>query len=302
MKTSHPAAATAAILAMSLAITLPATAVPGTDNGIGNDWSADPLIPVGSVSAYPTIVQAGTHPVLTWGIDYPESVRDIVTISPDGTITPNEDMVLELTVLGASYQTGVDNHGDPIWGMVDAQVRADGATTWTRYFYDTQDKVKPTKVVHTQTVRQARPIHIRGRCHNGSYWLPYRTSGTSSPNVVVLTDGETPPDTVPAFQQGEIESFLQPYIDSSGHIVIGPKDVIFLIELGQTNPNASGFDLQDLVVLATFITEPKSNNGHGNNIDGIDMSNPGKAPFIPMDTDPTFDDEGKGGGAYPSLP
>lgn len=87
---------------------------------------------------------------------------------------------------------------------------------------------------------------------------------------------------------------------------IGPKDVLFLFELTETNTSSPDFTMQDLAVLTTFATESKSakvknNNGHGNNIDGVDSSNPGNAPFIPYDSDPNFDDEGHGGGAYPSL-
>jgi hypothetical protein len=66
-----------------------------------------------------------------------------------------------------------------------------------------------------------------------------------------------------------------------------------------TNP---GYDLQDMVILVTFKSKAKTNNGHGNNLDGIDSSNPGNAPFINLDTDPTIDDEGSGGGAAPSDP
>ncbi|MCA9580876.1 MAG: hypothetical protein KC416_03720 [Myxococcales bacterium] len=36
----------------------------------------------------------------------------------------------------------------------------------------------------------------------------------------------------------------------------------------------------------------KGNNGHGNNIDGVDVSNPGKSKEG-LDTDPTVDDEKK---------
>lgn len=47
----------------------------------------------------------------------------------------------------------------------------------------------------------------------------------------------------------------------------------------------------------------KSNNGHGNNEDGVDSSNPGQGGGGPNGaTDPSgsYDDESKGGGAYPS--
>jgi hypothetical protein len=57
-----------------------------------------------------------------------------------------------------------------------------------------------------------------------------------------------------------------------------------------------------MVLLVTVKSKAKTNNGHGNNIDGIDSSNPGNAPFINLDTDPQIDDEGSGGGAAPSDP
>jgi hypothetical protein len=44
---------------------------------------------------------------------------------------------------------------------------------------------------------------------------------------------------------------------------------------------------------STTTGEYKNNNGHGNNIDGVDSSNPGNAPFV--DSDPTVDDEKKTG-------
>ena len=44
---------------------------------------------------------------------------------------------------------------------------------------------------------------------------------------------------------------------------------------------------------------PKTNNGHGNNCDGVDSSNPGNAPHHGDDTDSSVDDECGGGGAAP---
>ena len=66
-------------------------------------------------------------------------------------------------------------------------------------------------------------------------------------------------------------------------------DVIVFMELTHTDAQSSnqGYDLQDMVLLVTF--RAKNNNGHGNNADGVDSSNPGNAPFT--DSDPTVDDE-----------
>jgi hypothetical protein len=89
------------------------------------------------------------------------------------------------------------------------------------------------------------------------------------------------------------------------------------MELTHTDRNHGGFDLQDLAILVTFYDEVShngvtsdcedssdvttggttggttsgtGNNGHGNNVDGVDSSNPGNSPFT--DSDPNVDDEG----------
>ena len=142
MKHSLMSAAPAAALAM-IALLAPNTAL--ADNGNGNS-KKEPLIPVGNLDAFPTLVQTGTHPTLTWEIQYPESAHDIVNIDPDsGTVTPRVDLCMEIRVLGVSYQTGWDKRRRPIWGHVQAEARADSSLAWAQFFYDTQDKVKPNK-------------------------------------------------------------------------------------------------------------------------------------------------------------
>lgn len=253
-----------------------------------------PLLPVGNLDAFPTLVQTGTHPTLTWDIQYPEEITEIVTIiPPNGPVTPKVDLCMEVRVLGASYQIGTDRKGRPIWGYVQAEVKFNGSSSYTQFFYDTQDKVQPSQVYYSTPVTAGYGIDFRARSYNGSQWLPWRYSSSTAPNVVILVNGDRPPTTVPAFSQGNIESFLRPYMDAGGYIDIGPKDAIILVELGQTNVMASGFDLQDIVFLVSF-DYCKNNNGHGNNVDGVDVSNPGQGgggPNGQVDPSGTIDDE-----------
>jgi len=284
MKTSQPAALAAALIAMCVTIS--------QANADNSEQPGDPAIPVGWLNAFPTVVQAGTHPTLTWGIEYPETVFEIITIDPGGVITPKTCLIMEARVLGASVQKSATE-----WLTVEAWLSAGGG--WGRFFEGKQSDVKPTKVLYRQEIQAYVPINIGGRCFDQE-WGPLYNTGSGSWNVSVLVDGDVPPDPVPAYNQDRIAAFLRPYIDDTGRIEIGPKDVILLFELDATNPTQGSFDLQDLVVLASF-KSCKTNNGHGNNIDGIDTSNPGNAPFIIYDTDPTVDDEGAGGGAWPKF-
>ena len=289
MKAKNLVAVPAAALAMILSLPLSTNALAGSGdgnngNGQGNQ-PKEPLIPVGNLDAFPTLVQTGTHPTLTWDIQYPESSPDILVVDPDDdTVIPLTDLCMEVRVLGASYQIGWKKR-KPVWGWVQAEVRVGGSgAPWNRFFYDTQEHVKPSQTYIAGAVPTGQYIDVRARAYDGSGWKPWRTTGVITENVIALVNGQTPPSTIPAFSQGNIESFLQPYLDGGGRINIGPKDVIYLIELGQTDTTSSGFDLQDLVLLVSF-DYCKNNNGHGNNWDGVDVSNPGQGGGGPTGAD-----------------
>jgi hypothetical protein len=213
---------------------------------------SNPSIPVGSLTAYPTIVQTGTKPTLTWSITYPSQVTTIVTVASNGTITPLRDLYLDLRVLGAQIGDGSS------WYMVEAYRKVENATSFTRFFRGKQTDVNPSTIYFTQLVHQARAIDIQGRVAtsnstNPSSWQAYYSTGTTTNNVRALVNGDSPPSYVPAFaNQSTIKSSLSSYLDASGKIKIGPLDVIFIFELWGTATNQSYFDMQDLVVLATF--------------------------------------------------
>ncbi|BCU79076.1 hypothetical protein [Luteolibacter sp. LG18] len=206
----------------------------------------DPAIPVGSLTAYPTVVQSGTHPTLTWNITYPSIVQDVVTITPPGTLTPKQDIYIDVRVLGASVATNT------AYFPVEAQVKYDTGS-WTRIFYDKQTNVKPANIVYTRLAAKNKPLNFGGRYYYNNAWSTfYNTTQTGSKQVVALVNGDTPPSTLPDYNQPTIESFLKPYLDSTGKIKIGPMDVIYLFELTHTDTSNSGFDIQDLCLLVTF--------------------------------------------------
>lgn len=207
--------------------------------------TSDPSVPVGSLHANPVIVRAGTLPELNWTIAYPQTVIDVIDVTPSGKITPKEDLYVDVRVLGAAYQISTNS-----WGLVESNVKIASAN-YSRFFYDRQNNVNPTKIMYTRLVRKGEVINFKSRCHNGSSWRPYYSTETTNQNVAALANGDDPPNYTPAFSQGNIESYLRPYLDTNGRMKIGPLDVIYLFELGQAQIN-SGFDMQDLVLLVTF--------------------------------------------------
>lgn len=228
---------------INLSLHLAILAIAGTSNA---EDSTNPSVPVGELTAFPSTVQTGTYPTLTWAIEYPERVTDIIDITPPGKITPKEDLYMDIRVLGAAIQSG--SH----WLKVQAWVRADGSNNWRNFFYNYQPNVDPTRIYYTKFVRKNRANHFGGRYRSGNSWSHFYNTTSSTQNIIALVDGDSPPDYAPAYNQGDIEAFLEPYLDENGDISIGPMDVIILWELYSTNPGSNYFDMQDLVLLVTF--------------------------------------------------
>jgi len=202
--------------------------------------------PRGTLSTASSLVRAGTPTMLSWRIELPsDNVHNVIDIDDDGTITPKKNLTMRIRMLGASFQRSATEYLP-----VEVKWRR-GTRSWRRVFYGYQTEVDPTEVLVKTKVRKNVRLEFGGRGYRYG-WLPFYSTLNSTPNLVALTNGDRPPETTPAFQQGRIESFLQPYLSSDGSLQLGPRDVIFLIETGQTNPRNSGFDLQDIVFLVTF--------------------------------------------------
>ncbi len=214
-----------------------------------------PLIPTGTLSAFPTFVQAGTNPMLTWNVTLPETITDVVTVTPPGTLTPKKNMTMTVRVLGCSVKrVWLNNYGQVTsweWVPTEAQMKY-GSGSYSRIFYNTQNNVNPNTIVKTQAVTTNTSINFAGRYYVDSSWSTLFTSTNTNGNVVALKNGDTPPTTTPLYQQPTIESFILPYLDSEGDIKLGPRDIIYLMELTHTDKNNGGFDLQDLALLVTF--------------------------------------------------
>ncbi|MDP4791588.1 MAG: hypothetical protein NWR21_06380 [Verrucomicrobiales bacterium] len=254
-----------------------------------------PVIPVGTLSAYPTVVQAGTHPTLTWSVTVPEVVSDIVTIENGGTIRAQRDVDADIRVLGSSVKRVWLNYRGQIvrseWVPTEASVSKSGGSL-LRIFYGTNARVVPNRIVYTTRLLQGETLNVAGRYSNSNgTWSTRYSSATGTSNIRALRNGDTPPTTTPLYQQPSLEAFLSPVLDNQGRIKIGPRDVVYLMELTHTNQSHGGYDLQDMALLVSFYDRVNENNGHGNNVDGVDSSNPGSSPLHETDTDPTVDDE-----------
>ena len=93
--------------------------------------STNPSIPMGSISAFPVIVQPGTHPTITWNISYPSIVQDYVEVNePGGSdggggdtyISPKTELDVEIRVIGAGVTVSNSNGSNLSFVPTQAQV------------------------------------------------------------------------------------------------------------------------------------------------------------------------------------
>lgn len=205
--------------------------------------ASETAIPRGSLNVDRDLVRVGTRSQLNWKIEYPSAPP--VDVTPTGTIIPKSDLKMRVRVLGVAFQSG------STLLPLEAYWSKNGAP-WTRYFYGNASQVKASDVLIDSMVKANDRIDFGGRGWSGSSWLPYHHTRTDDRYVTVLQNGDSAPSYAPAYNQGEIVSFLAPYLDAGGKIRIGSRDLIILWEASTASPGTTYFDMQDLVVLVSF--------------------------------------------------
>ncbi len=210
-------------------------------------------VPVGNITAFPTIVHTGTHPTLTWEINYPSIVQDFVEVVPPATLVTKANVDMDVRVIGAGVTVEYTNG---TWAFVptEAQLKYHTESSYGRIFYGTNLQVNPNTKVYTRTnIPAGRQIRFGGRYYFNNAWGPHFTSQSGTNNIRTLVNGEIPPTLTP-MNGPSLEEFVRPYLDDSGRVKIGPMDVIVFMELTHHDNQMSdpGYDLQDMVLLVTF--------------------------------------------------
>lgn len=262
----------------------------------GSNTNTMPLLPSGWLTANPTVVQTGTKPTISWGVNYPSVVEDYITITAPSTVTTKEVLDCEIRFLGSAV--GNPNGDVTTYCPTEALLSYNGGR-YSRIFYGTVRTANPNTVVWSKNnVPAGSTFRFGGRYYAYNGWSTMYTSGSRTTQVRSLVNNSVPPfKNMTGNFQTSLEAMIKPFITPNGRVKVGPMDLIVFMELTHTRTTDSGYDMQDMVLLVTFKSRASSaNNGHGNNLDGIDSSNPGNAPFINLDTDPEVDDEAGTGG------
>jgi hypothetical protein len=246
---------------------------------------------VGALRATPSVVQTGTYPTLNWSIIYPSKVGDVATITPPGTLTLTEQMYVSVRTVGVGV-TG-NNGAASSTTPVEFRIKT-GGNGYQQLFYGDATSVDPAHTLYTKKLNSGTTIDFGGRFVQGGSWTPFYTTQSSNMKVVSLVDGDRIPTSFDLSQSGKMAEYLKPYVDSTGKVNIGPLSVLVMAEYASNDHSSASFDYQDAVFLVSL--SPKNNNGHGNNLDGVDSSNPGSGSGGPngaVDPSGGVDDEAR---------
>jgi hypothetical protein len=229
-------------------------------------------VPTGTLSSNATVtntsvMRVGAKPTITWTIQHPVvSVNDLVTVGPNGTVTAKVNEIVELRCLAAAVGPGSGQ-----WYVVQGQLSMNGGSSWVEFFNNIDPNKTPAAIINPlprDAVANSQ-IVIRSRCSktggvnltSPTTWFPWYQSGTQGAaytsnnvtnyqkNVQVYKNGDTVPPNSPAFNQVALNVTLASQIEN-GKFKIGDGDLIFLFELTETKD--IGYDMNDLIVLATF--------------------------------------------------
>ena len=277
------------ILTVAAATGLLSVPVLAQNNGRGNSLP-EPLVPAGALNATPKVVQTGTYPTLTWAIAYPTTVSDLASVTPPAQVgLLNSNTYVDIRVVGVGVTGPNANSNAP----TELRLSVDGGN-YTQLFYGTNNEVDPTHSLYTKKHNKGTSLNFGGRFVTSGNWSPFMTGVNSNVQIVALSNGDSIPTTYNLPQSGNMAAYLQPYVNADGTVNVGANSLLLMAEFGGTDHSHASFDYQDFVAIVNF--SGKNNNGHGNNIDGVDSSNPGQGSGGPNGTvDPSgdFDDEGR---------
>ncbi len=246
---------------------------------------AQPEVPHGKLSVDNTLVRVGTQSQLNWQIRYDVTVDNLIELLVPQVVSAKEEVNVRVRVIGSGQQAVKTNNGhgnnldgydvsnkgkkpgEDLSGDVDDERKTIGSISsdmpvevlcsvnhadWSRVFYGLQSTVVPTDVVLDTTLQPGETLSIASRAFTDK-WLTLHSTASDDKNVIVLKNGDPTPKQISTKQYGQIQAFIKPYLSTDGKTVkIGDRELLVLFELDNQNPNAAGFDYQDIGVLVTL--------------------------------------------------
>lgn len=169
---------------------------------------------------------------------------------PGGTVTITEPSTAYFEILGGSITCGAGGAVLPTTTTIKVTPPG-GSMTSTVVNSSTKALNLPPAVAGTK-ITVAGGLNGCGIVNRSFDSEADKGSASTTQQVWTLRNGDTPPRFAPLSGQPNIDTFLTKYLDANGKVKLAENQVIYLFELGATDPTSTAYDMQDLVVLATI--------------------------------------------------
>ncbi|RNC80664.1 MAG: hypothetical protein ED559_02335 [Phycisphaera sp.] len=194
----------------------------------------------------------------------------------DGRIVPESDYAIRVDIIGTAFTSG----GTPLPITLEINLGDEAIEPFGDADSPAGNINQPTLPTASHVFPSMRSIddHITITAtswYNGQQLYTHNSHGQSA-LVKVLRNGDDVPNVSGFDGQEDAEYFLKPYLTPDGSkIWLHDNQVIYLFELGTSNPNSSAADFQDAVVLVTL----------GESVVDIEEPQPPRNDFaVPMPT------------------
>ncbi|MBK1830551.1 hypothetical protein JIN77_07425 [Verrucomicrobiaceae bacterium R5-34] len=203
----------------------------------------DPPVPVGQLNVNAAMVRDGVAPVLSWEIEYPSTVEEVIDIDPeDEQLTAKTRLRVQVSVVGVGL---TDQYGKEYPAKSYINFSSVG---WKHIFTGKGSQVDPFNHYIDRVVDEGEVIRFAAKVDENGYDYFYNESS----NIRVLKNGDNPPGVSAGYtSQSSIADYLEPYIQN-GKLSLGPMDLIYAAELTHTDTSHTGYDMQDAVILVRF--------------------------------------------------
>lgn len=164
---------------------------------------------------------------------------------PPGVLVPAGPVTASYRVIGGSITCGAGGVTLP----TKTSVSIDNGASYTQ--------VSASGILNLPPLDSTNRVIVRGNLTTNACGSINTTHpSTNTTQVKALRNGDPVPSVQAFGNQTTIDAYLREYIDpATNKISIADNEVIYLYEMGSTNPSDASFDLQDIVVLATV--EPR---------------------------------------------
>lgn len=178
----------------------------------------------------------------------PSPLATLVEVGADKQITARKDLEVRIRTIGSAFKAGYTELPTALWIKSRMPCHA-----WELIHYDRAGDIDPREIICELDLPSGTTVDLawRGR-HVENRWLPHQWTLEECTKVLCLKNGDSFPSELRDINDGAIDNFLAQHLGKAGRVVLGPRELLYLLEFGPGGPADEGPDFRDLALVVSF--------------------------------------------------